>query len=160
MGALSDGFGCHRSTPRRLFCTLLVTLLLLSDQCCMVLRLEDEFTFRACLATPADCELLVDIIKHGGYKLSALEIENHLLLHPDIGEVAVCGVEDPHYGELVGAVVVLKAGASLELEALRTWSSDQMADYKIPKRLVVLEAMPRNAMGKVNKKELVKVFNK
>jgi len=102
----------------------------------------------------------VDIIKHGGYKLSALEIENHLLLHPDIGEVAVCGVEDPHYGELVGAVVVLKAGASLELEALRTWSSDQMADYKIPKRLVVLEAMPRNAMGKVNKKELVKVFNK
>ena len=58
MGALSDGFGCHRSTPRRLFCTLLVTLLLSSDQCCMALRLEETTTFRDCLATPADCEEL------------------------------------------------------------------------------------------------------
>ena len=50
----------------------------------------------------------------------------------------------------------MKAGKKLELEELREWSKDKMAKYKIPRELVVLPAMPRNAMGKVNKKELVK----
>lgn len=74
----------------------------------------------------------VDIIKHGGYKLSALEIENHLLEHPDIAEVAVCGVADEAYGEHVGAVVVLAPGApNLDVAALRSWAKEFIAEYKV-----------------------------
>jgi len=101
----------------------------------------------------------VDIIKHGGYKLSALEIENHLLEHPDIAEVAVCGVADEAYGEHVGAVVVLAPGApNLDVAALRSWAKEFIAEYKIPRLLKLVESIPRNTMGKVNKKELVLVF--
>ena len=93
----------------------------------------------------------VDIIKSGGYKLSALEIEGVLLTHDDIEEVAVIGVEDDTWGEAVTAFVAVKAGASLEYEALKEWCYGRMSSYKIPKSLILIEALPRNAMGKVTK---------
>jgi len=93
----------------------------------------------------------VDIIKSGGYKLSALEIEGVLLTHDDIEEVAVIGVEDDTWGEAVTAFVAVKAGASLEYEALKEWCDGRMSSYKIPKSLILIEALPRNAMGKVTK---------
>mmetsp|Transcript_40793 Transcript_40793/g.49494 ORF Transcript_40793/g.49494 Transcript_40793/m.49494 type:complete len:544 (-) Transcript_40793:39-1670(-) len=103
----------------------------------------------------------VDIIKNGGYKLSALEIENHLLEHPGIGECAVCGVADEAYGELVGVILTGKDDKpALELKELQDWAKDHMATYKIPKLLLAVDKIPRNAMGKVNKKELVKLFDK
>ena len=100
----------------------------------------------------------VDIIKSGGYKLSALEIERHLLSHPDITDVAVVGLPDVTWGQRVAAVVVLRPDVttSLTLEELRTWGTDHMAGYMMPTVLKVLDAMPRNAMGKINKKNLVK----
>ena len=95
----------------------------------------------------------------GGYKLSALEIEDHLLTHPGVGEVAVVGVPDEAYGQAVGAVLVGRdGGAPPTLAELRPWSRDVMAPYKVPTQVHVLPALPRNAMGKVNKKELVKLF--
>ncbi|KAK3280102.1 hypothetical protein CYMTET_12043 [Cymbomonas tetramitiformis] len=101
----------------------------------------------------------VDIIKCGGYKLSALEIENHLLDHPAIEECAVCGVPDEAYGELVGLVAAPKQGETLpSLKELGSWAASHMASYKIPKLMKGVSAIPRNAMGKVNKKELVKIF--
>lgn len=100
----------------------------------------------------------VDIIKSGGYKLSALEIEGKLLENEAIHEVAVVGVEDEAYGEVVGAVVVGAPAEALTPDALFKWSKGKMAPYKVPRKVVVVETMPRNAMGKVNKKELVKVF--
>lgn len=93
----------------------------------------------------------VDIIKSGGYKLSALEIEGVLLTHDDIEEVAVIGVEDDTWGEAVTAFVAVKAGTSLEYEALKEWCDGRMSSYKIPKSLILIEALPRNAMGKVTK---------
>jgi malonyl-CoA/methylmalonyl-CoA synthetase len=96
----------------------------------------------------------IDIIKSGGYKLSALEIEGVLLNHPAIAEVAVIGTEDATWGEAVAAVVVLKPGGSLSYEALKDWCGDKMSAYKIPKLLRVVSALPRNAMGKVTKPEL------
>lgn len=96
----------------------------------------------------------VDIIKSGGYKLSALEIEGTLLTHEDIQEVAVIGVEDETWGESVSAFVVLKTGAALDYPALKTWCDGKMSGYKIPKSLHVVEALPRNAMGKVTKSDL------
>jgi malonyl-CoA/methylmalonyl-CoA synthetase len=100
----------------------------------------------------------IDIIKSGGYKLSALEIEGVLLNHDDINEVAVIGVQDDTWGESVAAVVGLRDGASLEYADLKQWCDGKMSAYKIPKHLKILDALPRNAMGKVTKpalKELI-----
>ena len=93
-----------------------------------------------------------DIIKSGGYKLSALEIEEVLREHPSIAEVAVIGVPDETWGERVCACAVVRA--PLELEELRTFCKERMAVYKVPRELRVLTALPRNAMGKIQKKSL------
>merc|ERR1740128_1285352 len=98
----------------------------------------------------------VDIIKSGGYKISALDVERVLLSHPGIQDIAVVGVPDPTYGQRVGAVLVLQAGEQLQLQDLRSWCKDKMAKYWIPTELRILVSMPRNTMGKVNKKELVR----
>ena len=102
--------------------------------------------------------LSVDIIKSGGYKLSALEIEASLLEHPLIAEVAVIGLPDDTWGEAVTAVVVLKGDASLELPVLRDWCKGRLSVYKIPQRLRVVTELPRNAMGKVTKPAVRALF--
>jgi malonyl-CoA/methylmalonyl-CoA synthetase len=102
----------------------------------------------------------VDIIKSGGYKLSALEIEDALRLHPAIRECSVVGVADDYWGELVAVAVILEQGAELELADLKTWAADQLSAYKIPKRLIVVEDLPRNAMGKVMKPDVKKMWLK
>jgi malonyl-CoA/methylmalonyl-CoA synthetase len=93
----------------------------------------------------------VDIIKSGGYKLSALEIEAVLLDHPSIRECAVVGLPDDTWGETVAAAMVLKDGHHLDLEALRSWCQDRISHYKVPSKLLVVDSLPRNAMGKVTK---------
>jgi malonyl-CoA/methylmalonyl-CoA synthetase len=95
-----------------------------------------------------------DILKSGGYKLSALEIEAALLQHPAIAEVAVIGVPDPQWGDRVTACVVLREGQALSLDALRGWAKERLAPYKIPRALEAVAALPRNPMGKVQKQEL------
>jgi malonyl-CoA/methylmalonyl-CoA synthetase len=101
----------------------------------------------------------VDIIKTGGYKVSALEIEEMLRTHHDIKECAVVGVEDLEWGERVCAAVVLKSNGALNLGELRNWAKKRIAAYKVPSRLLVLEDLPRNAMGKVTKPEVKKIFS-
>jgi malonyl-CoA/methylmalonyl-CoA synthetase len=100
----------------------------------------------------------VDIIKTGGYKVSALEIEEVLRTHPAIGECAVVGVTDEEWGERVAAAVVLSQGSALVLEDLRSWAKSLIAPYKVPSRLLVVEDLPRNAMGKVTKPAVKKLF--
>jgi len=99
--------------------------------------------------------LSVDIIKSGGYKLSALEIESVLLEHPAISECAVIGRPDDTWGECVAAAVVLHEGSELTLERLNEWAREQMSAYKLPRSLTILDELPRNAMGKVVKPEVV-----
>ena len=93
----------------------------------------------------------VDIIKTGGYKVSALEIEEMLRTHPAVRECAVVGLEDLEWGERVCAAVVLRAGNDLPLKVLRAWARERIAPYKVPSRLLILDELPRNAMGKVTK---------
>lgn len=100
----------------------------------------------------------IDIIKSGGYKLSALEIEGTLLTHEDIFECAVIGVEDETWGESVMAFIGLKPGASMEYNDLKSWCDGKMSSYKIPKAIKIIDALPRNAMGKVVKPELKKLL--
>ncbi|KAL8465922.1 hypothetical protein ACS0TY_035143 [Phlomoides rotata] len=107
-----------------------------------------------------------DIMKVGGYKLSALEIEAVLLEHSTISECCVLGLPDKTYGEAVCAIVIPDSvikrkrdeelKPALTLEELTTWAKEKLAPYKIPTRLLLWESLPRNAMGKVNKKELKK----
>jgi malonyl-CoA/methylmalonyl-CoA synthetase len=101
----------------------------------------------------------VDIIKSGGYKLSALEIENKLLAHPNIAEVAVIGVEDRTWGEAVAAVVVVKGATEMTEVSLKSWCEGKLSAYKIPKKLLVIDSLPRNAMGKVMKPSLKTLFS-
>jgi len=99
----------------------------------------------------------VDIIKSGGYKISALDIERVLLAHPDITDAAVLGVEDPTWGQKVAAVLVLRSGSpKMGVEEVKKWVSDKLPSYQAPREVRILSVMPRNAMGKVNKKELLK----
>lgn len=100
----------------------------------------------------------VDIIKSGGYKISALEIEEVLREHPAIGECAVVGIEDPEWGERVAVAVVPREDAPIELEALRDWARPRLARYKLPSRLLVVRDLPRNAMGKASKPAVKRMF--
>lgn len=98
----------------------------------------------------------VDIIKTGGYKVSALEIEEVFREHADIVDLAVVGLPDEEWGERVTAVVVPRDGTEVLLEPLREWGRIRLAAYKLPSLLVVRAELPRNAMGKVNKPELIR----
>ena len=100
----------------------------------------------------------VDIIKTGGFKVSALEIEEVLRTHPAIAECAVVGVSDEDWGECVSAAVELRHGATLSLDDLQQWAKPQLAPYKIPRALQPVSALPRNAMGKVVKPEVAGLF--
>ncbi|KAK9923391.1 hypothetical protein M0R45_031813 [Rubus argutus] len=105
-----------------------------------------------------------DIMKVGGYKLSALEIESILLEHPAVEECCVLGLPDKDYGEIVCAIVVPNVEAkrkneeeqrpAISLEELCSRAKHKLAPYKLPKRLLVWDSLPRNAMGKELKKVL------
>jgi malonyl-CoA/methylmalonyl-CoA synthetase len=103
--------------------------------------------------------LSVDIIKSGGYKLSALEIESTLLTHPAIAECAVVGVPDDTWGEAVAVAIVARDGEQIQLPELKEWAESRMSAYKIPKSLLLLESLPRNAMGKVTKPAVLDLFD-
>jgi malonyl-CoA/methylmalonyl-CoA synthetase len=100
----------------------------------------------------------VDIIKTGGYKVSALEIEEMLRTHPAVAECAVVGLEDEEWGERICAAVELAPGAALSLEQLKEWAGERLAPYKVPRALACVPALPRNAMGKVVKPEVARLF--
>jgi malonyl-CoA/methylmalonyl-CoA synthetase len=100
----------------------------------------------------------VDIIKTGGYKVSALEIEEVLREHDQIVESAVVGLPDEEWGERVAACLVLEKDGALTLKELRAWSKERLAAYKVPSILLVLEILPRNAMGKVEKPAIKLLF--
>jgi malonyl-CoA/methylmalonyl-CoA synthetase len=104
----------------------------------------------------------VDIIKTGGYKVSALEIENVLRGHPAISDCAVVGVQDPEWGERVCVAVVPEPPDEREpgelLEELKAWAAERLASYKVPRDLRKVVELPRNAMGKVTKPEVQQMF--
>ncbi|KAE8375051.1 hypothetical protein BDV26DRAFT_24522 [Aspergillus bertholletiae] len=101
----------------------------------------------------------VDLIKSGGYKISALEVERKMLGLDSIQEVAVVGLTDEEWGQRVAAVVKQRPGTEpLELQNLRTQLKQEMAPYKIPTVLRIVENIERNAMGKVNKKTIIQKY--
>jgi malonyl-CoA/methylmalonyl-CoA synthetase len=100
----------------------------------------------------------VDILKSGGHKISALEIEEVLRTHPAIAECVVVGVDDAEWGQRVCCAAELRPGITLELDELREWARARLAPYKIPRELACVSQLPRNAMGKVVKPEVSTFF--
>ena len=99
----------------------------------------------------------VDIIKSGGYKISALEIEEVLRKHPDIKDCGVVGIPDPEWGEVICASLILTKDNDT-IENLKSWLKDKLPSYQLPRRYMIQDDLPRNVMGKVTKKELQAVF--
>lgn len=97
---------------------------------------------------------LKDMIVSGAENIYPAEVENALADHPDVAQVAVIGVPDVRWGEAVKAIVVPKAGAQVDVAALIDWSKRRIADYKAPKSIDLVEALPMNAAGKILKAEL------
>lgn len=99
----------------------------------------------------------VDIIKSGGYKISALEIEEVLRMHPKIKECGVVGLPDEEWGEIVAASLILDA-ENIDYEQLSVWMKERLPSYKIPRKFIIQKDLPRNTLGKVTKNELKKLF--
>jgi acyl-CoA synthetase (AMP-forming)/AMP-acid ligase II len=99
---------------------------------------------------------LKDIIVRGGFNISSEELEALLLAHPKVREAAIVGYPDDNLGERVCAVVVPQAGATLELPELVAFlrTEKKVASYKLPEKLLLLDALPRNPVGKVLKRDL------
>jgi acyl-CoA synthetase (AMP-forming)/AMP-acid ligase II len=95
-----------------------------------------------------------DMFIVGGFNAYPAEIENALLAHPGIAQVAVVGAPDERLGEVGVAFVVPAAGQTVDPDEVIAWSRERMANYKVPRRVVTVDALPLNASGKVLKFEL------
>ena len=100
----------------------------------------------------------VDIIKSGGYKLSALEIEDFLVKHPKIKECSVVGLNDKKWGEAVAVAIVINNQKKITLEELTIWARENISNYKIPRILKIVDSLPKNSMGKINKTKVKEIF--
>ena len=96
-----------------------------------------------------------DLIIRGGYNVYPREIEEVMHEHPAVAEVAVIGFPHPELGEEIGAAVTLKPGASATADELRAYVKSQVAAYKYPRRVWIADALPKNATGKIMKREIV-----
>jgi acyl-CoA synthetase (AMP-forming)/AMP-acid ligase II len=99
-----------------------------------------------------------DVIKNGGYSVFAVEVEASLEGHPDVLEAAVVGLPDERSGEVPAAAVRLRPGATTTADELVAWAADAMAPYKAPRRIVVVDELPRTGTTKVQKAGLLPLF--
>ncbi len=99
-----------------------------------------------------------DMVVSGGENIYPVEVENAIAHHEAVADVAVIGVPDEKFGEALLAFVVLAADAELQVEEMIEFCRDRIAGYKIPRKLEIIEEMPRNPSGKILKKELRKPY--
>ncbi|MDI2130391.1 long-chain fatty acid--CoA ligase [Yinghuangia seranimata] len=93
-----------------------------------------------------------DVIKSGGEWISSVELENHLMAHPDVAEAAVVGVPDERWGERPLATVVLRPGATTGLEELKEFLAGRVARWQVPERWSIVASVPKTSVGKFDKK--------
>jgi fatty-acyl-CoA synthase len=93
-----------------------------------------------------------DVIKSGGEWISSVELENHLMAHPDVAEAAVVAVPDEKWGERPLATVVLREGAAVDYATLRVFLSERVARWQVPERWTIVPAVPKTSVGKFDKK--------
>jgi fatty-acyl-CoA synthase len=95
-----------------------------------------------------------EMIVSGGENVYPIEVEKTLATHPEVAEAAVLGVDDEQYGQRLAAFVVLNPGAAATTDALKAHVRDQLANYKVPRSITVLEALPRGSTGKIVRRDL------
>jgi len=95
-----------------------------------------------------------EMIVSGGENVYPIEVEKALATHPAVEDVSVLGVDDEQFGQRLAAFVVLKTGASASADVLKQHVRDQLANYKVPREVVLLDELPRNAIGKIIRKDL------
>ncbi|MBW0018964.1 MAG: bile acid CoA ligase [Mycobacterium sp.] len=95
-----------------------------------------------------------EMIVSGGENVYPIEVEKTLTAHPDVAEAAVIGVDDEQYGQRLAAFVVLEPGASADVEALKQHVRENLANYKVPRELSILDELPRGNTGKILRNEL------
>src|SRR5262249_54480109 len=98
------------------------------------------------------------VIKHGGYSVFAVEVEQAIEQHPAVAEAAVIGYPDERKGEVPVVVVRVREGATLTEDELIAWSRERMADYKSPRRVRIVDELPRTGTDKVQKERLLSLF--
>ncbi len=101
-----------------------------------------------------------DLIITGGLNVYPIEVEEVLDAFPGVAESAVIGLPDPDFGEAVTAVLVGKPGEAFDTESLRDAARERLAVFKVPKRFLIVDSLPRNAMGKVEKAKLREMFGR
>lgn len=99
-----------------------------------------------------------DLIITGGENVFAQEVENLLMRHKDVEDCAVIGCPDEYWGEMVTAFIVLKAGVTPDTDNIVSFCRENIAGYKVPKKIHFIEALPRNAVGKTDKPGLRKIY--
>ena len=99
-----------------------------------------------------------DVIKHGGYSVYALEVEAALTGHPDVLEAAVIGLPDPRKGEVPVAAVRVRDDAKVKPAEIVAWAAEHLSDYKAPRQVVIVDALPRTGTTKVQKSGLIGLF--
>jgi acyl-CoA synthetase (AMP-forming)/AMP-acid ligase II len=95
-----------------------------------------------------------EMIVSGGENVYPIEVEKTLAAHPDVAEASVMGVDDEQYGQRLAAFVVLASGASATPDALKQHVRDSLANYKVPREILVLDELPRSSTGKILRNEL------
>jgi acyl-CoA synthetase (AMP-forming)/AMP-acid ligase II len=98
-----------------------------------------------------------EMIVSGGENVYPIEVEKTLATHPDVAEAAVLGVDDEQYGQRLVAFVVLGTAGSATPDALRAHVREQLANYKVPRSITVLEGLPRGSTGKILRRELLEL---
>lgn len=95
-----------------------------------------------------------EMIVSGGENVYPIEVEKTLTAHPAVAEAAVIGVDDEQYGQRLAAFVVLTTGASVTPEELKLHVRENLANYKVPRDITVLDELPRNSTGKILRRDL------
>ena len=103
---------------------------------------------------------LKDMIKSGGENIYPAEIEDILHSHPGIAEAAVIPLPDDKWGEVGCAIIALKPNKEINEDALTLWMREQMAHFKVPKKVIFVETLPKTGANKVDKKLLMEIYTK
>jgi len=98
-----------------------------------------------------------ELILSGGFNVYPRMVEDAIYLHDAVEEVAVCGVADPHRGEIVKAFIHLRAGEALKAGELRAFLKDKLAPFEMPRQVVFREALPKTLIGKIDKRALMEI---
>ncbi|GAB3616860.1 long-chain-fatty-acid--CoA ligase [Okibacterium endophyticum] len=123
--------------------------------------LSDDGWFRTGDIVTMDADGFVSVVDRikeliitGGFNVAPTEVENAMRQHPDIDDVAVIGLPSAHSGEDVVAAVVPRPGAQLDEAGIREWARTQLTPYKVPRRIVTVDELPKSLIGKVLRKQV------